>query len=94
MRILGLTRARLMAAVPSVQLRALDYLSEVERKSITDTVGGFVEFAKRRLVSLVADHMIPGVGGRVVDLARTKYAMWWASVQALALAYFATKPDG
>jgi hypothetical protein len=55
-------------AAPGVQLRELDHLSQVDRQSVTDTVGAFVESAKRRLVSLAADHLIPGIGGRAVDL--------------------------
>lgn len=43
-------------------------LSEIERRSVVDSVKGFVEFAKRRLLSLAADHVWPVVGGRLVDL--------------------------
>jgi hypothetical protein len=42
-------------------------LSESERQSVTDSVKGFAEFARRRLLSLAADHLLPGLGGRLVD---------------------------
>ena len=42
-------------------------LSESERRSVTDSAKGFVEFAKRRLLSLAADHVLPVLGGRLVD---------------------------
>jgi hypothetical protein len=44
-------------------------LFEIERRSITDSVKAFVEFGKRRLLSLAADHVLPVVGGRLVDWA-------------------------
>lgn len=43
-------------------------LSKSERKSITDSAKGFADFAKERLLSMLADLAVPGAG-RVVDLA-------------------------
>jgi hypothetical protein len=47
----------------------LSVLSGIERQSVTDSVDGFVKFAERRLLSLAADHLVPGLGGRLVDVA-------------------------
>jgi hypothetical protein len=69
---------------PQVEVYPKDQspLSAIERRSITDSAKAFVEFAKRRLLSVVADHALPVVGGRAVDLA---FEVWdvVASVQAL-----------
>jgi hypothetical protein len=46
----------------------LSPLSEIECRSIADSAKAFVEFAKRRLLSVAADHVLPVVGGRAVDL--------------------------
>jgi len=43
-------------------------LPESVRRSVTDSAEGFVEVAKRQLLSLAADHVLPVVGGRLVDL--------------------------
>jgi hypothetical protein len=60
----------------------LSHLSKVEQKSVADSVNSFLEFAKRRLVSLVADHLVLG-SGRLVDLAFQMYDVV-TSVRALA----------
>jgi hypothetical protein len=44
-------------------------LSKSERKSITDSAKGLLKFAEQRLVSLGADVVLPGLGGRLADLA-------------------------
>jgi hypothetical protein len=54
---------------PGVHLQEVSGLSEIERQSVTDSVNGWVKFAKRRLISLVADHLAPVIGGRIVELA-------------------------
>jgi hypothetical protein len=77
-----LAAARADGTVPGVHLKEPDYLSKVEQKSVDDTVGAFAESAKRRVLSLLADHLVPVVGGRLVDLAfQIRDAV--ASVQAL-----------
>jgi hypothetical protein len=43
-------------------------LSESERESVIESAKGFAEFVRRRLISLAADHLLPGLGGRFVDL--------------------------
>ena len=43
-------------------------IEKMGRQSVADTVDATVEFIKRRLVSLAADHVIPVVGGRIVDV--------------------------
>jgi hypothetical protein len=45
------------------------YLSAAERQSAADSAAGFLEFAKRRVLSLAADHAVPVIGGRMVDMA-------------------------
>jgi hypothetical protein len=52
-----------------IPMRELNSLSEIERQSVTDSVDGLIEFAKRRLLSMAADHLAPPIGGRIVDLA-------------------------
>lgn len=44
-------------------------LSKGERKSIADSAKGLLTFAEQRLVSLGADVVLPGLGGRLADLA-------------------------
>jgi len=44
------------------------FLSEVERRSVIDSAKAWFEFAKERVVSLAADHLLPIVGGRFVDM--------------------------
>jgi hypothetical protein len=69
---------------PQVEVYPKDQspLSDIECRSITDSAKAFVEFTKRRLLSVVADHALPVVGGRAVDLA---FEVWdvVASVRAL-----------
>jgi hypothetical protein len=43
-------------------------LSESEHESVIDSAKNFAEFVERRLISLAADHLLPGLGGRFVDL--------------------------
>lgn len=51
-----------------VQPKDRSPLSKSERKSVIDSAKGFAEFVERRLISLAADHLLPGLGGRFVDL--------------------------
>lgn len=51
------------------QLRELSLLQESLRRSVTDSVNGFVQFLERRLVSAAADLALPVSGGRLVDVA-------------------------
>jgi hypothetical protein len=41
----------------------LSWIEETGRQSVEDAVDAMVEFFKRRLVSLAADHLLPGIGG-------------------------------
>jgi hypothetical protein len=43
-------------------------LSKSGRKSITDSAQGLLKFAEQRLISLGADVVLPGLGGRLADL--------------------------
>ncbi len=67
---------------PTVELQELSDLSEIGRQSVTDSVNGFVEFATRRAISVVADLMAPVTGGRIVDLAFEIYDLM-TTVRAL-----------
>jgi hypothetical protein len=51
-----------------VQPKDRSPLSKSERESVIDSAKGFAEFVERRLISLAADHLLPGLGGRFVDL--------------------------
>jgi hypothetical protein len=75
-------RGQVDDAATGVELQELGHLSKVEQQSVTDSVHSFLEFAKRRLVSLVADHLVLG-SGRLVDLAFHIYDVV-TTVRALA----------
>jgi hypothetical protein len=51
-----------------VQPKDRSPLSKSERESVIDSAKGFAEFVERRLISLAADHLLLGLGGRFVDL--------------------------
>jgi hypothetical protein len=69
---------------PQVEVHPEDQgpLSDFERRSITESAKAFIEFFGRRLVAVAANHVLPVLGERVVDLA---FELWdaMASIQAL-----------
>lgn len=54
---------------PRVRSQDVNDLPEIERQSVTDSVNGFVEWAERRLLAAGADAVLPGIGGRLMELA-------------------------
>jgi hypothetical protein len=52
-----------------MRLEEFEALSEDARESVADSVRGWLEFAERRFLSLAADHLVPVIGGRIVELA-------------------------